>query len=287
MEYLTYDIDGISILLPDEHLLPVYQKTHSLYDKLPRFIVRNIPSGGNIIEVGANVGDTLASMLSVKNDAKYFCIEGDELFFSYLELNTSILEKDLELRHGSINIEKIFIASKLEYSAFVGSGGTRSGIIYEPDSEIPGEKIQTISLDDYIENSGIKAVELIIVDVDGFDFDVIQSAIISISKYKPLIYFELTPNDPSIIQSYMRVIKKLQRTSYVNFFVFDNFGNFLFDCSDLVLLEQFCNYVLRQNMHIGTRTIYYLDILAVPKSKKDIGSKILRSFLEDCDHARR
>jgi FkbM family methyltransferase len=286
MDFLTYDIEGLSIVLPEEHLLPVYQNSHPLYDRLPKHIVKFIPAGSTVIEVGANVGDTLACMLSANIVAKYHCIEGDGFFFEYLELNKAILEKELALTQSDISIEKSFIASQLQYSAFVGSGGTRSGVLFNPDSDGALDKVKTCSLDEYIQRSKITDIKLIMIDVDGFDYDIIESAAKSISKFRPMIYFEFTPLSEATIQNYVHVIKKLRKNSYESFLIFDNFGNFLFDCNDLDLLYQLGRYAHRQNCGLGSRTLYYFDILAVPKRKKELGFSILKSFLEEAQQTK-
>jgi FkbM family methyltransferase len=279
MDYLTYDIEGISVLIPDEHLLPVYQNTHPLYDRFPKFLVKHLPENSEVVEVGANVGDTLTSMVSTRRMLRYLCVEGDDLFFDYLQLNKAILERFQDHSRIIIDIEKSFVAAELQYSSFTGSGGTRSGDLYRPLVGNSSSYIPTQTLDAIVERYALRNISLIMSDVDGYDYDIILSAWRTIKRQKPLIYFELTPRNDEAIKAYLRVIKKLKDLKYTSFYVFDNFGNYIFNCPSLDSMRELCDYVIRQNSNLGTRTIYYFDVLAVPRSKQNLGERVIEDFI--------
>ena len=90
-------VDKYKLVLPPEHLLSLYNNnniaTYRDYDNfLPNFIKdkKNL----TIIDIGANVGDTLARMLSANKSHKYYCIEADNFFFKYLKKNTDEIIKN-------------------------------------------------------------------------------------------------------------------------------------------------------------------------------------------------
>jgi hypothetical protein len=67
------------------HMLPIYQSVHILYDSaLPR-ICKYLENKNNkifIVDMGANIGDTVAMIQSEISDySKILCVEGSESFY--------------------------------------------------------------------------------------------------------------------------------------------------------------------------------------------------------------
>ena len=107
-----YKIDGVSIKLDYTHRLTDYQKYMRFYDRfLPHFI-QYLPSKSTVVDIGANVGDTLVAMVSKKSDLEYVCIEADLKFYEDLVDNLSILKKQNKYRGG-----------KVEYIKDIGTDG--------------------------------------------------------------------------------------------------------------------------------------------------------------------
>ena len=83
---------------PFSHKLLFYQKEFPLYDrqlaKLCFYMKKQLNRSLNIIDVGANVGDSVVNIGI--NDAFYLCIEGDYSFSRYLEYNLKKYRHSLE-----------------------------------------------------------------------------------------------------------------------------------------------------------------------------------------------
>ena len=75
-----YSYSNFSIFLPANHMRPIYQEHHRKYDRFLPHLVKYIGDGESIIDVGANVGDTLAGMVEANQSSKYICIEPDDIF---------------------------------------------------------------------------------------------------------------------------------------------------------------------------------------------------------------
>src|ERR1700728_3258116 len=82
-----YRYRNVSIQLPADHLLPFYQSMHGTYDKFLPHLVRYLQPYATVIDVGANCGDTLASMYDANDRLNFICVEPDEVFFRYLSEN--------------------------------------------------------------------------------------------------------------------------------------------------------------------------------------------------------
>ena len=86
----TTKIYDYKISVPFNYALKKYQSKHKLYDKfLPSFINR-FSCNDYIIDIGANVGDTLFSLIQ-NCENPILCIEPSDIFYPYLEKNISLL----------------------------------------------------------------------------------------------------------------------------------------------------------------------------------------------------
>jgi hypothetical protein len=167
------------------------------------------------------------------------------------------------------------IASKLVFSSLEGDSGTKKAILANENEVL----LPTMTLDDVIIDSGEKTIDLIMVDTDGYDFDVIESGWNSIKTNEPLIYFEVTTNSVDNIQSYLDTIEKLEELGYKDWTIFDNFGNLMCKLGKKELINQLADYSLWQNLGVGSRTIYYIDILCSTPKRRNVHEQALSDYL--------
>jgi FkbM family methyltransferase len=167
------------------HNLPIYQSVNPFYDRFLPHFASYLSSGKVVIDVGANVGDTLFGMFSNNPNLEYVCIEADKEFFDDLKVNYQNLSK--EISKTKIHLINKFIGDALTDVYLDGDNGTKKAII--------GGDIKSESLDDVLDNLiNIEDIVLIKTDVDGFDYDVLRSAYSSI-KHKPYLFFECLNNN--------------------------------------------------------------------------------------------
>jgi FkbM family methyltransferase len=205
-------IGNKKIILPPEHLLSLYESVYPKYDRfLPTVIV--------IIDIGANIGDTLFRLLNVNSKPYYYCIEADNFFFEYLQKNKQSL--DINIKNKIILI-KTLVGDQLKGNLSETTTGTKS--LIESDSGTKSKK-----LDDIILEHKIKNIKLIKVDVDGFDYNILFSAINEIKNSKPDIFFEYMPLDLLGKKNYLRLIEKLNKIGYSNWTMLDNYGSVIFE----------------------------------------------------------
>jgi tRNA G46 methylase TrmB len=81
----------VAIKLPPGHELPEYREVYPKYDTFLGKLARILPPGSTVIDIGANVGDLLASMITQNKELNFLCIEPDSLFFEYLVSNSKRL----------------------------------------------------------------------------------------------------------------------------------------------------------------------------------------------------
>jgi len=247
-----YKIGKISILLPSNHLLPRYQYIHKKYDKFLPYLVQNFEKDSTIVDVGANVGDTFSAMVQNNPFLKFICIEGDKQFFKLLEKNVNTIKKEYNCDVTLINS---LIGKNISCLELKGKNGSKNAILSE------NNRLFTITLDEIVENSQIKNIQLIKIDVDGFDYDVIESSINIIAKFKPIIFLECQIDFEYQKVGFLNVFEKLKKFEYTNILIFDNLGNLITQTNNFSILYHMINYIYNQKRVGGIVTIPYYDIL--------------------------
>ena len=212
-------IDNKKIILPPGHLLSLYESVYPKYDRFLPTVIGKIKENEVIIDIGANIGDTLFRLLNINTRPYYYCIEADNFFFEYLQKNKKSLDVNIQ---NKIILIKTFVGDQLQGNLSETTTGTKS--LIESDLGIKSKK-----LDDIIMEYKIKNIKLIKVDVDGYDYNILFSAINELKNNKPDIFFEYMPLDESGKKNYLRLIEKLNEIGYSNWTMLDNYGSIIFE----------------------------------------------------------
>lgn len=268
---------SFGIQLPPGHGLPRYQAGHKQYDRFLPMLVTHIDSG-TVIDVGANVGDSLAAMISANGSLHYLCVEPDPCFFRLLVSN---IERIKAVKSGAkIHSVNALAGRAVTNVALEGSAGTKHAVLGSGTHA-------SRSIDQIVDEVKLPLVRLLKSDVDGFDFDVLDSADAVIESVQPLLYFECQYFNQDQRNSYLRTIERLAAKGYSDWSVFDNFGALMLRTTDLNVLQQLIEYVWHQNLGASTRTIHYFDILACSQQNKSVVDLALAEYHERlCGNAR-
>lgn len=153
---------------------PLLQLVESVYELYNR--------GLTVIDIGSAVGDTNLFLLRNLNDKikMFYCVEGDPDFFKYLQENSQYFPKS-ELHNvllSDVDDKKINSLVKTHL-------GTASAI--------GTEKIKTISLDTLLLKNLNAKVDILKIDVDGFDGKILRGSKKILEHYKPFVIFEWHP----------------------------------------------------------------------------------------------
>lgn len=249
----SYFIGGSELLLPAEHRLPESQSVHSLYDRFLPYIVKELRPKSSVLDIGANIGDSLAAMAASNQSLNYLCIEPEVSFLSYLNRNIGNLVNQFpKLR---VSVDSRLISASEEHKTLVGENGTRHAEL------ATGSVLNAVSVDALCKEFDLRDVSLIKSDVDGWDWDVIRSSLKVIERDKPIIYFEMMVTDSQVLMEYLKTLNQISGLGYSQFYLFDCFGAFMFETSDLGAISQYGGYLLSQFNSETTRAIYYIDIM--------------------------
>lgn len=255
----NYQINNYSIQIDFNHRLPDYQNTHLFYDKFLPHLVKYLPDNTLVIDVGANVGDTLVGMLGNKDTLEYLCIEASDDFFFDLKKNVdSLISQNRKLR---ISILNDFVGRDITDVGLDGKGGTKHAVV--GGGNIKSKTMTSILSDLAVDSSRLSLLKT---DVDGFDWDVIRSSF-EVLKHNPYVFFECEYDNLEQLKSYKELFSEMVSIGYSKFSFFDNFGQFILSTDNLTEVDELLDYVKRQNFHNSTRTYHYYDVLAYPNDK--------------------
>lgn len=263
---------GFILELPANHNLPNYQSSFRLYDKFLPHLAKYLPEFSTVLDIGANCGDTVVSMSIANPKLDFVCIEPDSYYYKFLETNTNKLKAE----NISLNVRNLkLLVGKSVTSAFLsGHAGTKSAV----PSDASGA-IKSKALDAILDEQEISRVSLIKVDVDGYDFDVLDSGMNAISNKSPILYFEYFVENSSQKHGYEATIQTLALLGYSNYSLFDNFGQHIINSKDLNLVLQFADYVWRQNQLFSARTINYFDLLVWKSESQELVETAISDYL--------
>lgn len=235
------------IILPRKHPLRAIRHKHKNYDRFLPILASNLDANKTIVDIGANIGDTLIAMCSKNDLSKYICVEPVREYYEILQQNISLNPSIDNKRITTLNVA---ISDKREQVNILSKSGTG----FQQNS--CGKKVSAFPLDDIISS---ETVALIKIDTDGFDWKVLRSGQKIISRLTPVLYFEVQIDNIMSLNFYMEELSKLLKMEY-HFFFFDNYGNFLYACNESHFLKENLYYVMGKQKD---SKVFYFDVLAV------------------------
>jgi FkbM family methyltransferase len=215
------------------------------------FTKKNAPL--TIIDAGAAIGDTV---LLLKSNCpgmveKFYCIDGDNEFFHYLRDNMKPFpEVECIKAMLSDNDESVSELIRIH-------GGTASAQ--------GSAQVSASSIDSILREKNIRHVDLLKIDVDGYDGKVLSGATNLLIDFQPTVIFEWHPkllkgtgNDA------LAPFRKLTDAGYNRFIWFTKYGDFSHFTMgvDEKYLNQFAAICLKSSWDSD---LHY-DIVALPES---------------------
>jgi FkbM family methyltransferase len=261
----NYHINGRHLMMDKDHFLPIHQRNNPMFNRFFPYLssITREKDGNYIVDIGANIGDTLMDMWDNTEDM-FLCVEPEETFLNMAQRNAKLLDDECR-----ISFERAFITDCVEqnYKPNIYRGGTsvKERIYSSDESGIPSK-----TLDFLIEENNISSedLDLIKIDTDGFDGDCILSGRGILTSGNALLYWENQISTYEQYIKYQKAYELLEKAGYTDFFVFDNFGNYM--CRGGVeMLRSLADYLQRINMNWDITTFYYVDILGC--KSEDVG----------------
>lgn len=275
-----YQIDGFTLDLGENHMLSLIQKNHPMYDRFVPFLgkLADAVSIGQddsyIIDIGANVGDTVAGLIR-HTKSNVICVEPTQKFYKLCKKNIENFGESFTKR---IQLANAYISDSVD-EAFVSKviNGTASKEKVENHAEAPTCTIPMLC--DEL-NVCLEQLALVKVDTDGFDADCINSFGVKLRDISPVLYWENEIHTDAQLDKYKQMVNYLDDAGYKDFYVFDNFGNYLckVDSTGMKNIDDYLGRIMHGN---STRSFYYVDVLGVKIDLVEACNKIIDAYLKE------
>ena len=145
-----------------------------------------------ILDVGAHIGlMSIPSSFYLNKSGKIFCFEPSKI-------NKKYLIKHINLNKiNNIEVYNYFVSNKNDskvtfYEKEIPSG-LNSALVIKNKKSFTNSVVETITLDSFVNNKKLKP-DVIKIDVEGYEYFVIEGARQLIKKFKPIIFLSVHPN---------------------------------------------------------------------------------------------
>ena len=230
---VRYAIGGSQIWIPISHQLPFYRSMLPSYGsnvaRIAACAKQKYPKL-TFIDIGANVGDTLAMVRSMCS-CPVLCIEGDDRFFPILEVNAS--------RWGnSIVLVKAYVGGGGTIQATIKAIGGTATVVPTVDE---GKSVTFQTLTQIITvHPQFADAKMMKIDTDGFDCSIIKSESGFLKRVRPIVFFEYDPfHFRRICDDGFEVFNVLRTCGYNDALIYENTGDYMMSLTigDTSLLE--------------------------------------------------
>lgn len=274
---LTLEQDGqtVNLTAPPEHQLDHHRAMHPLYDRqLPRVAraVEQLAPGELFIDIGANIGDTVALLRLAGCHNPILAVEPSSRFAAFAKANTTNFPK--------VELRQVFVGPAGTNLALNEQGGTASSVQGAVQNGTP---VPTVAL----RSLSAQRTALVKTDTDGFDVAVLASGLEFLKAEQPLIWAEAEVRTPNSVMEWMQLLEALSVT-HRHVIAFDNFGFPVVYgglAATLPTLRTVLEYCRRHRVVPSARggepRIYYLDIALFPQRLVEVyHSTVARLELE-------
>lgn len=212
-------IHGHKVIVNYGYTYPIFsRKFHSYNNPLVELVyqaysTKNLPIV--FIDIGAAVGDTVLLIYSNCPNMidNFYCIDGDNEFFRYLQNNLG------HLKEGQLILSMLSQDEIAERELIRTHRGTASA---QGETAVPARPLDLVMLE-----ANLQAVDVIKIDVDGFDGKVLRGGRGILQKYRPAVIFEWHPIlCKRTCNSWTEHFEILVNCGYEQFIWFTKFGDF-------------------------------------------------------------
>ena len=252
----------------DFQCAPVKGDTLNIEPELLFILKKLLPSNGVFFDVGANFGAVTLFATSAANfSGKVYSFEPFPPTFLNLQNIVNQIDKSSLINANHLALSNYCGTAKMQCSIEIHSG--YATIKNETDH---GVEVPVSTLDKFVQDSAIDKIDFIKLDVEDHELNVLEGAVDSLKKLRPIIYLENSKN--LSVDTQLKIINLFNDADYSLFL-----PTWIYSSQDAwrtkayspekntdnaLCLVDISNYsdVLTKRTYI-----YYVNLLAVPKEK--------------------
>ena len=217
--YAVTKIHGSRAIVPVGHWYLLVLQNYPKFNHPLLYLVKYSISRKNrplsIVDVGSAIGDTVLFIEEkYKGVHSFVCIDGDSQYNTIIKHNLDFLDERFTLVNS-------LVSDKSEKIGMIEKENPTTG------SSTSANLADASSLDLLLLEN--KVIDIIKIDIDGFDGKALAGASDVLKLKSPSIIFEW--NVPLFLKTnndIMLPFESLEKCGYNDYFWFDNFGNFMF-----------------------------------------------------------
>ena len=264
-------ISGYRVKVNNLNPLKTYYDSHPNYNselkRVAKVIQKKYPQSG-IIDIGANIGDTLAIIMSeVKTE--FICIEGDRDVFDILKANSAQFENVKIINQYLGEFEE-------EFEAEIAKKGWNSTIKKSDANSQEKVVIKIKTLDNLLaREENINNFKLLKVDTEGYDLMIIRGAQSYLKSVKPVICMEYNRDNMTAIgEDGLSTLFLLEAIGYDKILIYESEGRLILSTSlrEKKLIEDLHEYIDGRKS-----TIYYFDFCIFHKCDSELAIDFINS----------
>jgi FkbM family methyltransferase len=183
---ICYRIGPAELAMPMSHMLPIFRCDLESYLRNFSRIIAHVSQEWpklRVIDVGANVGDTLALIREANPNAIVLCVEGNPAYLRFLSQNA-------ENFGAGVYIEPSYVGRGVAFSGAIVHGGT--GGTAHLEKRVGAVPVPTITLEQLLgRHPDFGIPHFIKVDTDGFDAQILEAGMAFLGQHGPLVFAEV------------------------------------------------------------------------------------------------
>jgi FkbM family methyltransferase len=148
-----------------------------------------IKPGFVVFDIGANIGFLTLNFARICRQGTVVAFEPDSQNFESLEHNVKLND------FRNVHLRKLALGSQPEtrvlYKLYDNNPGANRILSGEQHEDYAHEKVTVMTLDHMVKELSLQQLDLLKIDVEGFEMFVLRGAEESIRKWKPILFVEL------------------------------------------------------------------------------------------------
>jgi FkbM family methyltransferase len=187
-ELLRARVQGNKMYLsPDDVGISKELAIYKVHEPLSTRVLRQIVTEGMVVvDIGANIGYyVLIESKGVGSSGRVIAVEP-------VEANYALLERNIRLnRCENVTPVKMAIGDQTGTAKIYLSRKSNCHSILQKGSADESSEVSIMTLDGLVEQQGLKAVDLVRMDIEGYEFVAIEGMIETIRAFRPMIFLEV------------------------------------------------------------------------------------------------
>ena len=160
--------------------------SHGTNDLLVK-VARELPQDAVIADIGANIGLTSVIFSRSSPAGSVYCFEPSPRTLDHL--NATLLSNDA----SNCQVYPLALSNRVGMMSFLDNMTSASASHLTGTSQTLGGancEVETTTLDLFIEQHGISRLDLMKIDVEGFEMEVLEGAVRTIERLRPALLIE-------------------------------------------------------------------------------------------------